>query len=692
MKRLLFEIGAEEIPAGYIEPALKALQENLLKKLTHARIDHGAATTFGTPRRLAVSVADVAEKQTPVTTEVMGPPEKVAFDATGQPTMAARKFAEKVGLSVAELGVTETPKGRYLCAVTADAGKSTETLLETILPELITAIPFPKTMKWADKQVLFARPIHSILALFGTKVVSFSFAGLQSDAWTWGHSIMRREQIPVPSPEAYVDILREADVIADITERKNRIIDEIQRCAEKVGGRVLPDEALLDIVTQLVECPLPVVGNFDAGYLELPGEILITAMREHQKYFAIIDASGSLMPHFIAINNTRTRDVALSVRGHERVLRARLEDARFFYRTDRAVALETWVSRLNNVLFQAKLGSVYDKVVRIGKIAEYLTAQLPCPPETAAHAIRAAFLCKADLMSQTVGEFPKLQGIMGRVYALAAGEPAAVATAIEEHYQPTYSGGALPQSLAGAVVAIADKIDTICGCFSAGLIPTGAADPYALRRQAIGIIQILLERNVSVSLMALIQTGTALFSSTADQNSAETAQKVYDFFSGRMTHLLSDLGYSRDVVAAVTSVTVDHVPNVWNRVRALEKLKAEPDFEPLAIAFKRVVNIIKKSDTAVGAALNEGLFEAPCEGDLLNAFKKVRAQVADNLNNHCFEEALRQIASLRGAVDAFFDGVMVMAEDETIRANRLALLGQISDLFAMFADFSKLST
>jgi glycyl-tRNA synthetase beta chain len=692
MKSLLLEIGAEEIPAGYIEPALKALEENLLKKLSTARIGHGAAKTYGTPRRLAVSVADVAEKQAEVTTEVMGPPERAAFDENRNPTVAAIKFAEKVGLGVSELNVKETPKGRYLSAVIADAGQPTAALLAQILPEIICAIPFPKTMKWGELDILFARPIISILALFGGQVISFDIGGIRSDIGTFGHSIMKPAKLTVTDPETYSDLLRRAHVIADITERKEKIASEIKIAAEKLGGTVLKDEALLDIVTHLVEYPVPVVGNFDPGYLELPQEILITAMREHQKYFAVVNSSGKLLPHFIAVNNTITSDPALAAKGHERVLRARLEDARYFYRTDRAVAPGTWVMRLKTVLFQAKLGSIYDKVVRIGKLTGYLAGQLPDDPALKAHAVRAAYLCKADLVSHAVGEFPKLQGIMGRVYAAEAGEPAAVASAIEEHYQPTYSGGALPQTPAGALVALADKMDTLCGCFSVGLIPTGAADPYALRRQAIGILQILLEKKFSISLLKLIETSTALFAALADQDITETVQKVADFFSGRMTNLLADDGYSRDVVAAVTAVSVNRVPDVWNRVQALEKLKAEPDFEPLAVAFKRVVNIIKKADTAESRAVNEGLFEAPCEGNLYSAFQSIRQQVGECLDDGRFDEALRKIATLRPAVDAFFDGVMVMAENEAIRRNRLALLGEISDLFASFADFSKLST
>lgn len=692
MKTLLLEIGAEEIPAGYIQPALKALAANLLKKLSDSRITHGEAKTYGTPRRLTVSIADVADKQEALTTEVLGPPERIAFDDNQQPTMAATKFAEKVGVPVTDLSITETPKGKYLSAITTDAGEPTGALLSRSLPDIICATPFPKTMKWADQPVLFARPIHSILALLGTDVIPFELAGIQSNTWSRGHSIMNPGKHAITNPEAYVDILRDADVIANITERKEKTSVEITAAVEKVGGRILSDPDLLDIVTNLVEYPVPVVGNFDPAYLELPREILITAMREHQKYFAVIDETGELMPYFVALNNTRTTDPALAAKGHERVLRARLEDARFFYRTDRAVALDRWVDSLKNVLFQAKLGSVYDKVVRVGQVTEFLAEQASNDAELKSHAIRAAHLCKADLVSQAVGEFPKLQGVMGRVYALAAGEPGPVANAIEEHYQPTHSGAALPQSLAGALVAMADKIDTICGCFSVGLIPTGAADPYALRRQAIGIIQIILDQQLTFSLKKLIEKSRSLFSDKTDQDAGEIREKIMDFFTGRMTNLLLDDGYSRDVVGAVTAVSADLVPDVWARAKALETLKNAPDFEPLAIAFKRVVNIIKKAETAAGDAVEPALFEDSCETDLYTAFQTIRNQVTERLKNAEYDAALRDIASLRGPVDTFFDGVMVMAKEEKIRTNRLALLAEISALFAMFADFSKIST
>ncbi len=692
MKPLLLEIGAEEIPAGYIGPALAALEATLLKQLSQARIDHGASETFGTPRRLAIRVMDLEEQQAEVRTETLGPPEKAAFDAVGAPTVAAVKFAEKMGLAVGDLEVRQTPKGRYVCALTTEGGHPTESLLAAMLGDVIRAIPFPKTMRWGEGQVLFARPIQSLLALFGTKPIRFSLGDIESDTWSWGHSIMRREQLPISSPETYTEILRDGLVIADIRERKETIAAAVEKAAAGVGGRVLDDPPLLDTVTNLVEYPVPVVGNFDVGFLELPQEVLITAMREHQKYFAVVDGTGKLLPHFIAVNNTATRDAALSAKGHERVLRARLEDARFFYRSDRATSLEAWVDRLNKVLFQARLGSVHDKVLRIGTLAAYLADAIQADPEVKRHALRAAMLCKADLVSQIVGEFPKLQGTMGRVYAGLAGEPEAVANAIEEHYQPSFSGGTLPRSLPGALVALADKMDSICGCFSVGLIPTGAADPYALRRQSIGILQILQEKEFPLSLTDFIKTATALFREVAEERPAAIAEKVAGFFSSRLTGLLVEAGCSRDVVSAVTAVSVERIPDVWDRVRALEKLKTEPDFDPLAIAFKRVVNIIKKAETDIPESVNEALFEAPCEGNLYQEYQAVGRQVEGSLTNGQFEAALRQIASLREAVDAFFDGVMVMAEDAAIRANRLALLGRISALFSLFADFSKIST
>ena len=690
MNNLLLEIGTEEIPASYIEPALNALSSLLLQKLTEARIEHGDARTFGTPRRLTVEIADVAKRQKPLAIEVIGPPERVGFDEYGNPTVAAEKFAEKVGISVNSLEIKETKKGFYLCARKTDHGLAARTLLKSILPEAIIKIPFPKTMRWADLGLEFARPIHSILALLGKNIIPFALGNIKSGRYTFGHSFMHPGRIKVTDPDDYIEALHSVYVVVDPEERKRNIKEKISKAAKSLGGRVLPDSELVDIVTNLVEYPAVAAGKFDTKFLDLPDEVLITSMREHQKYFAVIDEKNNLMPCFIAVNNTPAKDMSLVAKGHERVLRARLEDAQFFYRSDLEISFDGWIEKLKGVLFQARLGSMYEKVGRTCKIAEFLADAAEYDSDLKKHLLRAAWLCKADLVSHVVVEFPKLQGVMGRVYALLAGESDIVASAIEEHYRPNYSGGPLPETITGALLGISDKIDSICGCFSIGFIPTGASDPYALRRQGIGIVQIMLEKGFSFSLGKMIEKSLEFFGK--GQENRETAGRVYDFLKDRIAHLLAEEGFSKDVISAIVSVSADHVPNVRNRVRALEKLKAEPDFESLAIAFKRVVNIIKKAGHFETKDVDENLFQDECESSLFASYKEVKKKVYYDLDKGLFDQALLDMALLRDSIDAFFDGVMVMTEDADIRCNRLALLKHIADLFETFADFSKIST
>ena len=699
MDNLLLEIGAEEIPAGYIRPALKALSSSLLQKLSDARIEHGNARVYGTPRRLAVNVENVARKQKSIKSEVIGPPAKVGFDENGMPTMAARKFAEKVGVPVSKLTVKETPRGSYLAAEKMERGLATQTLLKEILPEVILSIPFPKKMRWADLDIEFARPIHSILALLGRSIISFYLGNIKSGRYTYGHSFMAPGKIKLDVADDYLEKLRSSWVLADIEERKKMLERGITGIAQKLGGRILPDNELLDIVNNLVEYPVPVAGKFDETFLEVPDEVLINAMREHQKYFAVVDTDNKLMPSFIAVNNTVARDLSLAAKGHERVLRARLADARFFYQGDLEVTDDERVEKLKGVLFQAKLGTMYEKIERVAKSGEYLASLVdyrPAPdtrdPDLKTQVSRAARLSKADLISQVVGEFPKLQGVMGRIYAIVSGEPPMVAAAIEEHYRPVYSGAPLPKTPVGAILSISDKIDSICGCFSVGLIPTGASDPYALRRQGIGIIQILRDKGFSFSLRELIQNSVAQFGEKSDPENIDLIEKVYRFLQNRIAHLLAEDGFSKDTVAAVLSVSCNNIPETWSRVGALEKLKAKPDFEPLAVAFKRVVNIIKKADDFQAADVDQKLFQHASESALLAAYAAVKKKVEDNLGKDLFDQALVEIASLRDAVDAFFEGVMVMTDDMAVRRNRLALLGLIASLFGGFADFSKLST
>jgi glycyl-tRNA synthetase beta chain len=696
MEKLLLEIGAEEIPAGYIVPALQAMQVQLTEKLAAARIAHGAIRTFGTPRRLAIEIDGMAPKQRSESVEVMGPPARVGFDEGGKPTVAAQKFAEKAGVPLSRLKRKVTDKGEYLVARKTERGLVTRSVLKKLLPEVVLAVPFPKSMRWADLDITFARPIHTIVALLGDKTIPFRVGNIKSGRNSCGHVFMAPGKVKLSQAGAYTDALRQVHVIADIDARRRLVVEEVTRAAAAAGGRVLADEALVDIVTNLVENPVATTGRFETQFLEVPKEVLITAMREHQKYFAVVDPAGQLMPAFIAINNTRTRDLALVATGHERVLRARLSDAQFFYRADLKVSAEERLEKLSGVLFQADLGSMRAKSKRIAALGRYLVDAVGGDADLASQVERAAILCKTDLVSQVVVEFPKLQGVMGRVYAAVAGEPGDVPAAIEEHYRPARSGGALPETRTGALVAIADKMDSICGCFSVGLAPTGAADPYALRRQAIGVVQILRAMNLSLSLRALIQFGLSQFGDKTADRKDDLTDAIYRFFESRIDGILADQGFAKDSVAAITAVSVDQIPDAWRRVEALDRIRAEADFGPLAVAFKRTVNILKKSDQDVGRKtdlpLDEGLFENPCEGALLKAYKAVKEKVAATVQDGDYEAALRHIATLKAPVDDFFEGVMVMADDDAVHTNRLALLDRLAGLFTNIADFSKITT
>ncbi len=692
MDSLLLEIGTEEMPAGYIQPAVNAMADHLLRKMDEARISHGPVQIFGTPRRLAVLVEAVAPKQKAVSRELIGPPARVAYDEAGRPTLAAEKFAEKAGVPVGSLSVRATERGDYLVARKTERGRATRTLMQQILPEVVLATPFPKTMRWGTLKIAFGRPIHHIVAILGDRVIPFTLGGIKSGRATMGHSFMAPGKLSLADAEQYAERLRNVRVLASIDERRQAVAAEIRTAAQAVGGTVIDDPALLDTVTNLVEWPVATAGRFDEAFLALPGEILITAMREHQKYFAVVADDGSLKPNFIAVNNTRAKDLALVTNGHERVLRARLSDAQFFYNGDLETSAEKRLERLKGVLFQAELGSMYDKTLRVEALAaEVAAAAAGGDAPLSARVRRAARLCKTDLVSQVVYEFPNLQGIMGRVYATVAGEPAEVAAAIEEHYRPTHAGGVLPATETGAILAIADKLDSICGCFSIGLLPTGAADPYALRRQAIGLIQILLKGDMQLSLRALIDRAVAGFDSARRAPAETVGDQVARFLQQRMENLLVEEGYSRDIVQAVLEAGADRVPDVWRRAAALAALKQEADFEPIAVAFKRVVNIIRKADPAEGQTLDVGRLAADCERDLHAALGAVRQRVDGCLDSGDVGAALRETARLRAPVDAFFDGVLVMDEDPVVRANRLALLRQVAALFDRFADFSKLS-
>lgn len=554
-----------------------------------------------------------------------------------------------------------------------------------MLPRLVTEIPFKKSMRWGDLDVRFARPIHWIVALFDGSVVPFSFGTIQSGAVSRGHRFMANTPFPVRDFAHYLEECERHFVIPDPERRKEIIRRETHRVAEAAGGHLMPDEGLLEEVTYLAEYPSAVSGTFPAEFLKVPKEVLITSMRSHQRYFSIVDGNGKLLPGFITINNTLTEDPSVVVKGNERVLRARLSDARFFFEEDQKVKLDERVEALKKVVYQQKLGTSFEKMERFKALAEGLADQLN--PAVKTQTGRAAWLCKADLVSGMVGEFPEVQGIMGREYALLEGENAAVANAIAEHYLPIQAGGDLPASDIGAFVSIADKLDTICGCFGVGLIPTGAADPYALRRATIGIIAIILDRGYRISLPALIGQSLELLSAKLTRPPEQVSADVLEFFRGRFVNLLAN-DFAGDAVDAAVSAGFKDLVDVRARIAALAEFKNHPDFEPLAVAFKRVGNIIKDG---TDIPVDPTLFQDPAEKGLFDAVQAVNSEVTAKTEASAYLEALTGIATLRGPVDTFFDKVMVMAEDERVRTNRLALLTAIARMIGRIADFSRIA-
>ena len=685
-KELFLEIGAEEIPAGFVPRALQFMDETVRRELSSNRLEFSEVKAIGTPRRLALLVRGLPALQPDAEITAMGPSRKAAFDASGNPTKAAEGFARGQGVDVSDLKVLETEKGEYLAVTKKETGRPVHELLAELLPKLVSSIPFRKSMRWADLDIRFARPVHWIVAIFDGSVIPFSFGPIQSGNISRGHRFMANEPFPVRDFDHYLEECERHFVIVDQERRKEIIRRETHRVAKSTGGHLLPDEALLDEVTYLVEYPSVVHGTIPEEFLVVPKEVLITSMRSHQRYFSVVDEQGKLLPPFITVPNTVAEDPSVVVKGNERVLRARLSDARFFFDEDRKVRLESRVENLKNVVYQQKLGTSYEKMERFKTIAEYLADKLS--PAVRQQASRAAFLCKADLVSGMVGEFPEVQGIMGREYALHDGEEAAVALAISEHYMPVQAGGELPSSDVGAFVSIADKLDTVCGCFGVGLIPTGAADPYALRRATIGIISIIMAKGYNLSLPEMIDRSLDLLSAKLTRPREEVRVDLLEFFKGRFTNLMGN-EYPADLVDAAISAGFENLADVAARIKALAVFRQRDDYQALTAAFKRVCNIVKDG---VDGDPDPALFSDEAEHNLYRAFQEVRIKADAEASKCAYIEALAEIASIKGAVDLFFDSVMVMAEDEAVRRNRLALLTGITGLFARLADFTRLSS
>jgi glycyl-tRNA synthetase beta chain len=686
-KELLLEIGTEEIPAGFISNALEEMALSIGRELHASRIAHGEVRTLGTPRRLVLLVKDVAEKQEDVKTEKVGPPLHLAFDDKGRPTKAALGFAKGQGLRVEDLTTVKGEKGEYLGAVKKEKGQPSSALLIEILPRIIGSISFPKSMRWSTGNIRFARPIHWILALFDGKVIPFRFGGIESGNRSYGHRFMGPQSFEVRDFKSYERQINGAFVIVDPQERKKMIDEGITRAAEEVSGKVLGNQDLLEEVTYLVEYPTAIVGAFEREFLHLPREVVINAMEEHQRYFPIVDERGDLMPYFVCVCNTRAPDMETVKRGNERVLKARLSDAKFFFEEDTKEPLDRKVEALKGVIFQAQLGTSYEKVLRFKELALFLAGKFR--PDLKGKVERAAMLCKADLVTGMVGEFPTLQGVVGREYALISGEDEEVTTAIFEHYLPAFAGDRLPSGPVGDFISIGDKLDTIVGCFGIGLIPTGAGDPFALRRQALGIIRILLDKEYSLSLGEVIDKNLTLLQEKLTISSEQTKEAVLDFLRSRFQNFLISEDYPFDVVEAVMSAHFDDLVECRSRIEALAHLKTREEFLALATSFKRVTHITKGFQ---GGEINASLLQDPSEKALFERYLQVKKEVEKNIEEKAYERALMEMMKLKGPIDDLFDSVLIMDGVKEKRENRLALLGNIGALFFRIGDFSTLVT
>ena len=689
MPQLLFEIGSEEMPARFLRPALKSLADLAAQELERQGLAFQTIASHGTPRRLCLVVEGLAAQQADRKEVALGPPKQAAFDGSGQPTKAALGFAKSQGVEVGQLETVDTDKGPRLGYTRHIPGRPAVEVLSELLPRLVTAIPFPKTMRWGAETIRYARPIHWLLALLDGQVVPFALAGIKSGDLTYGHRFHAPGAVAVSGADDYLAKLAEAKVMVAREPRRQATEAEVAAAAAQAGGRLVPDLELLEEVTDLVEQPVACAGSFDQEFLAVPRPVIISAMRGHQRYFALEDAAGNLLPAFVAVNNTRPKDLGVVTRGHERVLRARLADARFFVTEDAKRPLISRLEDLKQVTYHAKLGASSDKVARFTDLAVWLAGVLL--PSEVEKVKRAAQLAKCDLVTGMVGEFPELQGQVGADYARRDGEDPAVATAIAEHYLPLGAGAELPAGMIGTIVGLADRLDTICGLFGVGQTPTGAADPFALRRAAIAVIRLIAEKGLTLSLGAALDQALANLAPWVKLPPAEVKAAVLEFFAGRMVGLLAEQGAPGDVAEAVLAAGFDDLTQAQARAKALAEMKQSPDFAALAAGLKRVVNILRKEAAQVPAGEPSlDRMEVAAERELWEAFAALRAEAAQRFAAGQYLEFLQGLSALKAPIDKFFDDVMVMVEDPAVRANRLALLNQIATEFGKLAEFGKL--
>lgn len=684
---LAFEIGTEEIPAFDLSNAVKQLHSLAPRLLDEAAIPHGETEVYSSPRRLIVVVKDIPEATEEKNEVFKGPSTKIAFDEQGNPTKAAQGFARGKGVDPADLVVED----EYVYAHTHTPSVSVATLLSDALDGIVRGISWPKSQRWGSESEYFSRPIRWFVALFGTEVIPFSFAGLTADRFTRGHRFLAPGPFEVASADDLVSVVRNGYVVPSEKEREEVIRAGVAKVEADTGFHaVLPPKTLVEVVN-LAEYPTVLVGTFDKEFLQVPEEIIVDAMLMHQRYFPLYDSEGALTNRFIVVGNGDPACSETIIDGNERVVRARLYDAKFFYDEDLKRPLESYVDELSQVVFQEKLGTMLDKTNRIVGLAKHLSADGKLSETDAADAVRAAHLCKADLVTSAVIEFTSVQGVMGSYYAKACGETDQVAQAIEQHYRPRFAGDEVPQTQAGKVVALADKLDTICGLFSVGQGPSGSSDPFALRRSAIGIVAMLsCDQPLEISLVSAIDASLDLFAQDGIEFDKQAVRdEVIEFFITRTRVMLRDSGKRIDAIDAVLAAGVQEPVELINRVEALETARTnEPEtFENLATAYARANNL---RDPKLGSEVDESLL-TEVEHALSTAVVQAETRVSMALDNDNYAEALNELASLRKPIDLFFERVMIMDEDQALRENRLKLLNRFVNVFTNVADFSLLS-
>ena len=683
---LLFELGTEELPPVALRKLSNALTNEFVNGLAAANLAHGEVKSYAAPRRLALFIKDVEVQQADRDVERRGPAVKAAFDTDGNPTKAAEGFAQSCGTTVDQLQRIETPKGEWLAYQMHEAGLAASELLPAIAENALNKLPIPKRMRWGSSEAQFVRPVHWLVFLLGNDVVNCSILDATSGRTTYGHRFHHPDAIEIKAPDTYADqLLNPGYVIADFDQRKAKVKAQVEETAASLNGVAEMDDDLLEEVTALNEWPIPVAGEFEERFLEVPHEALVSTMKSNQKYFPVFNAKHELMNHFITLANIESKDPAMIKAGNERVVRPRLADAMFFWQQDGKKKLEDHIERLKTVVFQKQLGSMYDKSERVAALAEHIAKAID---GDVAKAKRAGQLSRCDLMTEMVYEFGDMQGIMGRYQAQRDGEDAEIAQAMDEFYMPRFSGDQLPQTKTGIAIALAERIDTLVGIFGIAMKPTGDKDPFALRRAALGALRIIREHQLPLNIRDLLTQASNNLSSNITETSA--VDDVESFMFDRLKGLYADLGVSVDTYEAVLAVKPTTLTDFDQRINAVTEFRNLPEAEALAAANKRISNLLKKVEGDLSSSIDTKLFDVDAESALHQAMQDATSSATQAMASSAYSDALKALSTLRSPVDAYFDHVMVMADDDAVKANRLAMLGQLQSAFLQVADIGLL--